>query len=126
MIFSKIKKSYYVFFIGLFFVANLMFSISSAEAKSNINFDQSIIPVKFVYLDKYGDIENIWSNVRNTDTVYVVKFFSKKYNKEVSMNDSYISEFKSNLSRVENINKKTLSVDFVKNGNVLEEVHTYV
>jgi len=125
MIFKK-NLEFYSFFVLVIFIFNFFVFPSVSEAKSSLNFSQSIIPVKFVYLDNKGNIENIWSNVKKNDHLYVVKFFSENDKNEVPVNDNVMSKFRNKLTMVENNNIQTLRVDFFKNGNVLEEVHTYV
>lgn len=111
--------------------------VGQAQA-ANVSFGQSILPVRFVYLDKQGGIKNIWSNVSVNDKAYVVKFFDDKTKKEVSRNEKLLGEYQKSIVRKEEqifpdkelfakTDKKIqLSIDFIKKDNSLEEVQTIV
>jgi hypothetical protein len=109
----------------------LIFFPNSAGA-SNVNFSQSILPAKIVYLDSSLKIKNIWSNVSTKNGVYVIKFFDLVKNVELSMNryllDSYQQFETENLAfnysgANENMNA---TVDFIQKNNNLEEIRTFV
>ncbi len=124
----KIRKNEFYFFgVKLFVFVSIFFVFSmKVEAKSNIGLSQSILPVKFVYLDEKKHISRVWSNVQEIDSVYVVKFFSEKNKEELISNELLLSKFKDKEIRQENRNLQTLKIDFIENGNKLEEVHTFV
>jgi hypothetical protein len=106
-----------------------IFSPNIAGA-SNVNFSQSILPAKIVYLDDKSEIKNIWSNVSAKDEIYIIKFFDLQKNIELGMDgylwDSY-QQFEIEKANY-NFGEKEISatVDFVRKNNSLEEVQTFV
>ena len=90
-----------------------------------------------VYVDKKGDVRDIWSNVSSRDNLYAVKFFDYESKKETETNEkllenyqrsvlkNFLSEaaYKNDLSYDRRI---SFNVDFVSRGSSLEEVHTYL
>lgn len=121
----------------LFFAILLgFFRVNSASAETGISMSQSILPVRFVYLDKKSDIENIWSNISATDSLYVVKFFDNKTKQEIVPGKEIFDKYEKSVSQdkkftlnkqSDGANKKEieyLSVDFVRKNNVIEEVQT--
>lgn len=123
------KKSKILFAgIGLFVFMSSFFVFSSeAEAKNSVNFSQSILPVKFVYLNDKKQIRKVWSNTRETDSVYVVKFFSDKDKKELAVEKKLLAKFKkASIKQEVNNNLQSLRVDFIESEGSLEEIHTFV
>lgn len=133
---SLAKKAF-----GILFATLLLFSFPAApEARAaNINFSMSILPVRFVYLDKRGEIEKIWSNVTENDSLYVIKYLDGRTRKELNVSEERIfKSYQTIINEVrlvdgavdakrmaKNTTQSNLSVDFIKNGNILEEVRTY-
>ncbi|MEK7598336.1 MAG: hypothetical protein AAB487_01220 [Patescibacteria group bacterium] len=107
------------------FIINL-FTFKAAQAQ-NINFSQAILPVRFVYLDQGREIKDIWSNITETDGQYMIKFFDSKLKTEISASDKIFSDYQKiiSLNAGEISSKKSLTIDFVKNNGLLEEVRTY-
>lgn len=114
-------------------------SISASQVQAaNVSFGQSILPVRFVYLDKRGEIKDIWSNISSKDGAYVVKFFDNKTKKEIGLNEKLLGDYQKNIAQNERQNfidkallaksgkKVQLSIDFIKKDNLLEEVRTVV
>jgi hypothetical protein len=103
---------------------------SNIAGASDVNFSQSILPVKIVYLDSESEIKNIWSNVSVKDEIYVIKFFDLQKNIELGM-DGYLwnsyQQFEIEKANY-NFGEKEISVtvDFVRKNNNLEEVQTFV
>jgi len=54
--------------------------------ENSVTFTQAILPVRFVYVDEMGEIIRIWSNVKSTDTSYVLKFFKNELELEKNEN----------------------------------------
>ena len=131
---KDVKKIILVVFI---FLWGFSFPQWSAEA-ANVTFGQSILPVRFVYLDQEGEVSSIWSNVSARDKVYVVKFFNEKTKSEVRMSEGLLARYRTAIVQDENQagklksfvrNSNTFtqaSVDFVEKGDYFEEVHTIV
>ncbi len=104
-----------------------VFGTSSENAiASEMKMRQRILPVRFVYLEKDGSIDRIWSNVRENDDEYIVKFFDTKQ-KEVSPTKLLLDDYQLHISRED---KKTAQLDksvhFNEQDEFLEEVHTAV
>ena len=112
-------------------------SLANAQV---VNFSQSILPVRFVYLDNQNEIQKIWSNVSSDDSLYVVKFLNQKSQKEIKMNSNIFGDYQnmirrsklmsgellaSSLNSYNKGNSRSLSVDFIQDKNSIEEVHTY-
>lgn len=120
-----------------FFVSVFLFPYSAKAA--NLNFSQSILPVRFVYLGKNNEIEKIWSNVSEKDSIYVIKFFNDKRG-EVSINERALISYQETVKREQTSMSAlpngqagsrqgsalaNVAVDFLKTGGILEEVRTY-
>lgn len=120
----KIKNKKIYLFLLISFSALMFFR--GAQANNSVNFGQSILPVKFVYIDSKGKISRIWDNVGYADSAYVLKFFSENKNKEIEINENILTEFGDRSIRYEENNLKSLSVDFFIKDNKLEEVRTFV
>ena len=126
-----------VIFVVLALLCGVSFPRWDAEA-ANVSLGQSILPVRFVYLDQEGEISNIWSNISAKDKVYVVKFFNEKTRSEVGMNDDLLVRYRMAIVRDENqaVKLKSFarnnnafiqaSVDFIEKEDCFEEVHTIV
>lgn len=123
-----------VLIIAVFLLAANLLLVDFSEANSSVNFSQSILPVKFVYLDGKGGIKNIWSNVTEKDSLYIVKFLDEKNKTEVRTSENLMGNYQK-IARTEKsfysgnagqCSFDCLAIDFVKSGEVLEEVHTVV
>jgi len=129
-------------FIGCVMVVVLIanFFLPSLANAQVVNFSQSILPVRFVYLDNQNEIQKIWSNVSSDDSLYVVKFLNQKSQKEIKMNSNIFGDYQnmirrsklmsgellaSSLNSYNKGNSRSLSVDFIQDKNSIEEVHTY-
>ena len=119
---EKIRLLFFWFFL-LFL--SLFFS-NSSNAFSNVSLNQSILPVKFVYLDVSGKIDDIWSNVAETDSLYVVKFMDAKRKTKIETNERLLGAYQEKIKQENNFSSGSLTIDFVNNGKILEEVRTYV
>ena len=120
--------------------ASGFFLPASASAKT-LTLSQSILPVRFVYLNSGGEIEKIWSNISGKDSRYVMKFFDAKSQLEISGNENTLLDYQDTIRKSQLIsgtitpglalgfyppeNKFNLAIDFIRSGNSLEEVHTY-
>lgn len=120
-------------FFGFLILFSLFFNflcVPKTEA-ANINFSMSILPVRFVYLDNKGEIEKIWSNVAENDSLYAIKFFN--YNKKIELpeNQEFMDKY---FSYIENQKKCEFFsggkinriVEYKKNGDTFEEIQTIV
>jgi len=126
-----------IIFVVLLCICGLSFPQWNAEA-ANVTFGQSILPVRFVYLDQEGEVSSIWSNVSAKDKVYVVKFFNEKTRSEVGIDKGLLVRYRTAMTQDENQAVKLkgfarnnnmftqASIDFVEKGDYLEEVHTIV
>lgn len=92
---------------------------------ANTTMSQQILPVRFVYLEKDGSIERVWSNVTEKDAGYVVKFFDKKQ-KEVSMDKKMILKYVEKSGEVAISRQSTQQVQFVESSYGIEEIKTVV
>jgi len=119
-----------IFFLG---VLAVMLGVPAKTFSASVNLNQSILPVSFVYLDKKGEIEKIWSNISANDNLYVLKFFSAEKNLELPKNQKFISLFQEAVTQKEiflngsgSPDHACLSVNFRQDGQILEEIRTYV
>lgn len=130
--FGMIFAAVAVAFFGMF--------LEQASA-SEMKMRQQILPVRFVYLDKNGSVDHVWSNVSEKDSEYVVKFFDKKTDKEIFSEEKMLKnyqdfvlknqviepELKKGLVAID-CGRSNLVVNFIqtRGGDKLEEVHTYL
>lgn len=95
---------------------------------AELNFSQSILPVKLVYLAENEKVENIWSNVSENDNAYVVKFFDPQQ-KEIKASLDILFDYQKKIDQTDNTsggNGPRLCIQFLKNQDKPEEVQTYV
>lgn len=127
----RVKKNFskLIFFLG---VLALALCVPARAFSASVNLSQSILPVNFVYLDRKGGIEKIWSNVFDGDNMYVLKFFSKQNNIELPKSQKLLALFQEaaaqkemSLNEAGNYNQDCLSVNFRQSGETMEEVRTY-
>jgi hypothetical protein len=91
---------------------------------SGVQMSQSILPVKFVYLDKHNKISDIWTNVAENDNQYVLKFVRPDGKEDVVANSELVALFvKKNQNSVSC--SDVADVRFLQNNEGLEEVRTY-
>ena len=132
---EKRRKISISLLVAFCLVLNVSF-IGKARA-AELNFSQSILPVRFVYVQG-GQIDRIWSNVSENDSAYVIKFFDTRTDREISVSADTINSYQEivNKSRLvsgsvyatdvkDSTCQANLAVDFVRSNNTLEEVHTY-
>lgn len=121
---TRVKKAIFLSIIlAEFFVSVFLFPYSVKAA--NLNFSQSILPVRFVYLGKNNEIEKIWSNVSEKDGAYAVKFFNDKL-KEVVINEVFLNSYQETVKQEQTSSASaSATVDFLKTSGILEEVRTY-
>jgi hypothetical protein len=96
----------------------------SASA-ANTTMSQRILPVRFVYLQKDGNINHIWSNVTEKDELYVVKFFNEK-KEEVLMDKRNILEYTQKSQTTIVSKQSTQEIQFVAGSDGIEEIKTVV
>jgi len=96
-----------------------------ALAATNTTMSQSILPVRFVYLEKNGTIDHIWSNVTEKDSAYVVKFFDKE-KKEVSMEKRMILKYVEKSKEAAISRQSTQEIRFIESAQGIEEIKTVV
>ncbi|HBI34133.1 MAG TPA: hypothetical protein DEA43_03030 [Candidatus Moranbacteria bacterium] len=94
-------------------------------AATNTTMSQSILPVRFVYLEKDGAIDSIWSNVTEKDSLYVVKFFDKE-KKEVLTQQSMLLKYVEKSKTATVSRQSTQETKFVKTDSGIEEIKTIV
>ncbi|MDD5463529.1 MAG: hypothetical protein PHP62_00045 [Candidatus Moranbacteria bacterium] len=115
--------------ICLFFLvvgaASLCVSPKQVLAATSATMSQSILPVRFVYLEKNGAIDSIWSNVTEKDSVYVVKFFDKEKN-EVSTEQAMLLKYVEKSKKATVSRQSTQETKFVKTNSGIEEIKTIV
>jgi hypothetical protein len=98
---------------------------AQSASAANTTMSQSILPVRFVYLQKDGNINRIWSNVTEKDEVYVVKFFDEK-KKEVPMDKKNILEYTQKSQTTIVSKQSTQEIQFVAGSDGIEEIKTVV
>jgi hypothetical protein len=139
----RVKKIKKIIFLNVLMCALCLggFSLPENVSADNINFSQSILPVRFIYLNNSGSIEKIWSNISDGDNLYVVKCIDSKSQKEINMNENIFGNYQSMIEKSGTVsgtifpnvtksyfaqnNNYNIAIDFVKNNNYIEEVHTY-
>jgi hypothetical protein len=134
---EKGKKAMQVLFWAVALAFNC-FLIKGTQA-AEVHFGQSILPVRFVYLDHNGQITKIWSNVSEKDSVYIIKYFDEKSQKEVALESNNVfNSYQNIIDQTQLISgsvsaadmkgdtvQDNLAIDFVKINNTVEEIHTY-
>lgn len=128
----RVKKNKRVNFFGLIIASMIVvfFPFNFSQA-ANVSFGQSILPVKFVYLDARGVVEKVWSNVSDKDSAYVVKFFDAREKTEFSGAPEFLGKY---LSYAESQpqceffsgGKINRIVEYAQSGGALEEIQTIV
>lgn len=119
------------------------FIVSIGIKAAQLEFDQSILPVRFVYLDKNQQIIKIWNNTKANDRQYVLKFFNFE-NKEILItSQELIDQYFSILEKINPFDKglifhqdaitknsslsnKGLKIELRESDLGLEEVYTYI
>lgn len=114
------------------------FAFSPKASASEINMSQRILPVRFIYLNRNGGIEKVWSNVTDADSLYAIKFFDAKTQAEVSSNPKLVNDYQRVVSQsrlvsgtafpdrtISDFSRNNLMVNFVQKDGVMEEVRTY-
>jgi hypothetical protein len=110
--------------------------------KGNVSFSQSILPVRFVYIDVNGEVVKIWNNVRKGDDVYVLKFFSFEENEELDFNselfriysnvlknlDIFAQEYIYDISNFMGLENQQNGMEITLEYTIgkMHEVHTYI
>ena len=115
--------------VSLFFLvvgaASFCVSPKQALAATSTTMSQSILPVRFVYLEKNGAIDSIWSNVTEKDSLYVVKFFDIE-KKEVLTEQSMLLKYVEKSRTATVSRQSTQETKFVKTDGGIEEIKTIV
>ena len=117
-------------------------TVFAAQSSTQTVFKQQILPVRFVYVDKQGNIDRIWNNAQEGDSMYVIKFFETGTNTEISQNKNLILQYVRLISKVSifsqgNIfiagleiatipTKINTIISFQDSLQGLQEIHTYI
>lgn len=109
----------------LVLASNFFFSLQKACASSDMQFGQSILPVRFVYLDQEGDVGKIWSNVSQDDSQYVIKFFDEKKQEMPPSRYLVAQYFKAGQETIID-GRITKCTQLIEKDNYIEEVRTIV
>lgn len=104
------------------FSSMFLWSCNNVQA-SGVQMNQSILPVKFVYLDKHDKISNVWTNVAENDDQYVLKFLRSDGKEDVGGNSDLVALFVKKYQNPANNNNE--DVRFLQSSNGMEEVRTY-
>lgn len=123
-------------------VAVALLSFPALTHAQEMRFSQSILPVRFVYLDGRGEIERIWSNVSAKDDLYVIKFFAfsrreikptsenvggyRKIIQSANVGFTEANIFERGKFFEDNRGVVAPEVEFVQKDASIEEIHTYV
>jgi|GEM_PF-1945335 len=123
----------------IFILAGL--AAAGSTVAENLNFSQSILPVRFVYLDNQNTIQRIWSNISPTDNLYMVKFINVKTQTEMGFSENVFNSYQDIMRKSNSVsglivpsaviaspaqnNFYNLAIDFIKTENSFEEVHTF-
>jgi hypothetical protein len=113
-----------IFSITLFCIP-LLSPSKTVAGDISINITQSILPVRFVYLNDKQQIINIWNNVTKKDKNYIIKFFIN--NREVKTDDNLMNiyiRFTSSIDK--NYANSSPIIDVIKSNNSYEEIYTYI
>lgn len=105
--------------------AALFLNSSEQVLAANTTMSQSILPVRFVYLEKDGSIDHIWSNVTEKDSQYVVKFFDIKQ-KEISTEKNMILTYVEKSKKDIVSRQSTQETLFLERAGGIEEIKTVV
>lgn len=119
-------KKYFIGRVVLFavWIFSSMFFWSCKDVQaSGVQMSQSILPVKFVYLDKHDKINNVWTNVAENDNQYVLKFLHPDGKEEAASNSELVKLFVKKYQNPSNNNIE--DVRFLQSKDGLEEVRTY-
>jgi len=133
-----------IFLFAVFFSFLLNFQISALawdNSATNTQFEQSILPVRFIYLNNNDDVVKIFNNVTETNTAYILKFYREDTNSEVPISDSLLNNFKQLINKVDisqqgfidigqnNQNARQVigpAVEFFNSPQGLQEIHTFI
>jgi hypothetical protein len=126
----RVKKNRWMFkFVAPLFVTAVFFVFNFNFARAEkISFGQSILPVKFIYLDKYGNIEKIWTNIDESSEIYIMKFYKNNGASESLTTGENIQSYKKvtiNNNYFLGDNFAELKVDFLEKSGKFEEILTY-
>lgn len=119
----------------------LCFTIFSPPAvyagNTFIDLEQSILPVRFIYLDSEQNIIKIWNNVGPFDRAYVIKFYTNT--SEIEIDQDLIERYTNLLSQIDpfkygyistNENNTSLlrqhEINLLIINDGYEEIHTYI
>ncbi|NMA30026.1 MAG: hypothetical protein GX943_03155 [Candidatus Pacebacteria bacterium] len=117
--------------------------LCSAIQAAELEFNQSILPVRFVYLDNNQQIQRIWNNAKIDDQQYILKFFNS-LNQEIAIVDEtlikqyflilkltkpfeqgFIYDREHPLEK-NNVSDKQFKVELRKSTFGIEEIYTYI
>lgn len=113
------------------FLAVALFVCAEPAHALDVSFGQRIMPVRFVYLDRHREIASIFDTVSERDPSYIVRFFGSDRN-PISVGD--IAEPLWDLYIRDRMNGSVSylpgqvehRLEFVRRGETIEEIHTYV
>ena len=141
-ILSSVLNCIFLFAVFFSFLLNLQISaLAWDNSSTNTQFEQSIFPVRFIYLNNNDDIVKVFNNVTETNTAYILKFYREDTNSEVPISDPLLNNFKQLINKVDisqqgfidigqnNQNARQVigpAVEFFNSPQGLQEIHTFI
>lgn len=101
-ILSSVLNCIFLFAVFFSFLLNLRIPVQAWDNSStNTQFQQSILPVRFIYLDENGNIIKIFNNVSELNTVYILKFYNDKTGVELPITKDLLDKFQILIDKVD-------------------------
>lgn len=112
------------------------------KSSTDVEFKLTILPVRFVYVNDLNEIIKIWNNVKENDSLYVLKFFKEDEKTEISENPLLKRKYLEVMKGLDAFKKgviysqegitprgnyaQRMKVDFSNSSTGTEEVYTYI
>jgi len=135
----------------IFLIATLPQPIASIKSSnfisgiraSDVNFQQAILSVRFVYLDNQQNIVKIYNNAKLTDFQYLLKFFASSGQEMAVINQELLDQYLQILEVIDPFSEgfiftqenqfvqqesldKTFEIDLRHDNLGLKEIYTYI
>ena len=112
------------------------------KSSTDVEFKLTILPVRFVYVNDLNEIIKIWNNVKENDSLYVLKFFKEDEKTEISENPLLKRKYLEAMKGLDAFKKgviysqegitprgnyaQRMKVDFSNSSTGIEEIYTYI
>lgn len=139
---SSVLNCIFLFAVFFSFLLNFQIPIRAwGNSSTNTQFQQSILPVRFIYVDDQEDIVKVFNNVVGSNTQYVIKFFNADNEQEIGVNPGLLSKYQEFINNVDisetgfstsSLDNKTTSqdgrpmIELINSPQGLQEIHTII